>query len=131
MLGVALWVAKQRGISILLIQQSVTRCQRTKMQADSSLEDELREKLPHADFEISIEDYVNQLAYERWLEYVAELNIETTFPDLIWEAMQGIEQNLDTVRYIVSHGKKLYFADEHAWEDILRRLERRLRCIRA
>lgn len=130
MLGVSLCVTKRTDISILLVQRSVTRCQRTKVQADPTLEDELREKLPHAGCYIAIEDYINQLAYERWVEYLGELNIEKTFPELIWLAMEGIEQNLDTARYIAWHGKKLYLADEGAWEDILRRLERRIRCIR-
>ncbi|KAL6887021.1 hypothetical protein GGI43DRAFT_431628 [Trichoderma evansii] len=130
-LGASLWVAKQKGISILLVQQSVTRCQNTNLRADPSLEDELREKLPHAGLNISVEDYINQLAYERWVEYLTELHIESTFPALIWEAMASIEQNLDMSRYITLDGNTLYLADEHAWEDILRRLERRMHCIRA
>lgn len=129
MLNVSLWVAKQRGISILLVQRSITNCQETEVRTDSSLEDELREKLPHAGLDISIKDYINQLAYERWVEYIAELSIETTFSDLIWESMGAIEQNLDTARYIASEGGALYLADEHAWEGVLRRLDRRMRCI--
>lgn len=129
MLNVSLWVAKQRGISILLVQRSITNCQETEVRTDSSLEDELREKLPHAGLDISITDYINQLAYERWVEHIAELSIETTFSDLIWESMGAIEQNLDTARYIASEGGALYLADEHAWEGILRRLDRRMRCI--
>lgn len=131
LLGVSLWVAKQRGISVLLVQQSVTRCQETEVLADPSLEDELREKLPHAGPNISIQDYINQLAYERWVEYISELTIETTFPDLIWDAMRAIEQNLDTARCIALGGDTPYLADEEAWEGILRRLDRRMRCIKA
>ncbi|KAM0515017.1 hypothetical protein ACHAPE_006339 [Trichoderma viride] len=129
MLNVSLWVAKQRDTFVLLVQQSNTNCEETEARADSSLENELREKLPHAGPNISIQDYINQLAYERWVEYIAELSIETTFSDLIWEAMEAIEQNLDTARYIALEDKTLYLADEYAWEGILRRLDRRMRCI--
>lgn len=131
LLGVSLWMQKQSGISVLLVQRSMTHCQETEVRAESSFEDELREMLPYAGSGISIEDYVNQLAYERWSDFVSGLNIKNTFPDMIWESMASVEQNLDSARYIVSVGNTLYLADEHAWEDILRRLERRMRCIQA
>lgn len=130
MLSVSLWVTKARDMSVLLVQQSTTDCQQTKVRADPSIEDELREKLPLAGLHLSIQDYVNQLAYERWMEYVAELNIETTALKLIWHAMRAIEQNLDTARYIASEGRDTYLADIHAWEGMLRRLDRRIRCIK-
>ncbi|UKZ71700.1 uncharacterized protein TrAtP1_012649 [Trichoderma atroviride] len=85
MLNVSLWVAKQQGIPVLLVQQSITNCQQTEVQSDPTLEDELREKLPHAGPNISIQDYINQLAYERWVEYIGELTTESTSSDLIWK----------------------------------------------
>ncbi|KAL7928943.1 hypothetical protein V8C35DRAFT_332081 [Trichoderma chlorosporum] len=131
LLRVTLWVAKQRDISVLLVQQSTTSCQETEVRADPSLEDELREKLPNAGLNVSVKDYINQLAYERCAEYIFELRIETTTSDLIWDAMCSIEQNLDTARRIALDGDTLYLADKHAWEDLLRRLERRMRHVRA
>lgn len=131
LLSVSLWVSKHRDISVLLVQQSVTNCPETQVPADPSLEDELRIKLPHVGPIISIKDYINQLAYERWVEYVHELNIETVFSDLLWRAAEAVEQNLDTARYIASEGDALYLADEHAWEGMLRRLDFRMRCFKA
>ncbi|KAL7921529.1 hypothetical protein ACQKWADRAFT_327590 [Trichoderma austrokoningii] len=130
MLSVSLWVTKERDMSVLLVQQSMTKCHEAKVRADPSIEDELREKLPLAGLHLSIQDYVNQLAYERWVEYVAELNLETTFSDLVWSAMRAIEQNLDTARYVAAEGGTLYLADIHAWEGMLQRLDRRTRCIK-
>ncbi|KAK1242519.1 hypothetical protein MKX08_005331 [Trichoderma sp. CBMAI-0020] len=103
----------------------------TQVQPDSALEDEPREKLPRAGPNISIKDYVNQLVYERWATYIAELSIERISSDLIWYAMECVEQNLDTARYIAREGDTLYLADEHAWEDLLRRLDRRMRYSKA
>ncbi|KAM0454967.1 hypothetical protein ACHAPV_008108 [Trichoderma viride] len=131
MLSVSLWISKQQDISVLLVQQSVTNCPETEVPADPSLEDELQRKLPHAGPKISIQDYINQLAYERWVEYVAELSIERVFSDLLWRAAEAIEQNLDTARYIASEGGALYLADERAWEGMLRRLDFRMRCFKA
>ncbi|PON26235.1 hypothetical protein TGAM01_v204711 [Trichoderma gamsii] len=131
LLSVSLWVSKQQLISVLLVQRSVTNCEETEVPADPSLEDELRRKLPHAGLTISIKDYINQLAYERWVEYVAELNIETVSSDLLWRAAEAVEQNLDTARYIAAEGDALYLADERAWEGMLRRLDFRMRCFKA
>lgn len=130
MIGASLWISKQRGISVLLIQRPFTNCQKTEVPVDPSLEDELREKLPHAGPNISIKDYINQLAYERWVEYISELDIEIISFDLIWFSMRCVEENLDTARYIASEGGALYLAGEHAWEDLLRTLSRRMRYIK-
>lgn len=132
MLSVSLWVSKQRGISILLVQHSLTNCpEETEVPADPSLEDELREKLPRAGPNISITDYINQLVYERWVKYVVELNIDRASSDLIWRAIEAVEQNLDTARYIASEGGALYLADERVWEVLLQRLDLRMRCFKA
>jgi hypothetical protein len=130
MLSVSLWSARRLDPSVLLVQRSMTNCQETQVRADPPLEDELRVKLPCAGLNITIQDYINQLAYERWVEYIAEFNLATMYPGLIWEVMEAIEQNLETARYIASEGNTLYFANEHAWESLLRRLDRRMHCIK-
>jgi hypothetical protein len=122
---VSLWL--ESSISILLVQRSDTQCWNTGVPTEPSFEEELREKLPEAGLNISIEDYVNQLAYERWVEFVAELQLEETSATLVLEAMTAVERNLDQARYMAACGKSVFVANEQAWEDILRRLERRLR----
>ncbi|KAL7892523.1 hypothetical protein HDV63DRAFT_415266 [Trichoderma sp. SZMC 28014] len=131
LLRVSLWISKQRNISVLLVQQSDTDCENMCIEApvDPSLEDELREKVPHAGLEIniSIPDYVNQLACERWAEYIAEFTIDDTSPRLLWDSLRLIEQNFDTARHIALRGGAQYLASEQPWEDLLRRLDRRMR----
>lgn len=94
---------------------------------DLPLEDELRELIPQADPAVSIEDFVSQLIYERWVDAVAQFHVSYVTGSFLWYVAEAVEQNLDQAKYLAFRKRSVEIATEEAWEGILRRLDRRVR----
>lgn len=115
-------------IPILIIERSSSTSDETpEPLASLAFEDEIRYLLPQHRVGMLIEDYVNQLAYERWADFVTALRPRDMTQDMLFAAMGAMEQNLDQVRYLFARGRRLNVAGEDAWADMLLRLQRRIR----
>ncbi|KAK2590151.1 hypothetical protein QQS21_012162 [Conoideocrella luteorostrata] len=98
----------------------------------SSFEEDLWETLVSLGgaSDTSLEEIFGELIYDRWVDCLAAMRLETHHWELeqssFWRVMASLEINLDEAKYMSRRGKQLDVVAVSAWGDLIQRLQLRI-----
>lgn len=118
----SLWVADE--MSILLVQQHPHPLIEEKFHS-SALEDEVWAALDGKGCDLSVEDHVSQLIYERWIDFMVELKMTDATATVLWELLAAVEYNLEQLIYMRQQNGILLI-EEEAWDRVRRMIMDRI-----